>query len=122
MPIAVFPDAAQAIDEILAAAPVPPVEGSNGVDFGFDDRSVRVSQEAYSIFIARKSAGKAQITALQQRLNIADQRADDLQSELTKAYRIFRAMIADCGLGLHWTNRINELLANRSAPAAKDGE
>jgi hypothetical protein len=50
----------------------------NGVDFGIDGRSVRVSQEAYSIFLAREAAGREKIEALQQRLNAADQRIDDL--------------------------------------------
>ena len=36
----------------------------DGVDFGFDDRSVRVSQEAYSIFIAREAHYQAAIAKL----------------------------------------------------------
>jgi hypothetical protein len=53
----------------------------DGVDFGIDDRSVRVSQEAYSIFLAREQMGKDRIAALQQRLTIADQRVDDLEKD-----------------------------------------
>lgn len=64
------------------AAPVPSaVEMVDGVDFGFNGRSVRVSQEAYSIFLAREQASKDRIAALQQRLTIADQRVDELESE-----------------------------------------
>ena len=53
-------------------------EESAGVDFGIDGRSVRVSQEAYSIFLAREAAGREKIAALQQRLTAADQRIDEL--------------------------------------------
>jgi hypothetical protein len=56
----------------------------DGVDFGIDGRSVRVSQEAYAIFLAREQMGKDRVAALQQRLNIADQRIDDLQVQLAK--------------------------------------
>lgn len=66
-----------------ARTPVPatltasqPVE--SGVDFGIDGRSVRVSQEAYSIFLAREAAGREKTEALQQRLNAADQQIDEL--------------------------------------------
>ncbi len=48
----------------------------SGVDFGIDGRSVRVSQEAYSIFLAREAAGREKIAALQQRLTAADERED----------------------------------------------
>ncbi|WP_458717018.1 hypothetical protein [Pseudomonas gregormendelii] len=47
-----------------------------GVDFGIDGRSVRVSQEAYSIFLAREAAGREKIAVLQQCLTAADERAD----------------------------------------------
>ena len=40
-------------------------EESAGMDFGIDGRSVRVSQEAYSIFLAREAAGREKIAALQ---------------------------------------------------------
>lgn len=59
----------------------------SGVDFGIDGRSVRVSQEAYSIFLAREAAGREKIAALQQRLTAADQQIDDLRAEL-KAVRL----------------------------------
>jgi cell division protein FtsB len=54
----------------------------SGVDFGFEGRSVRVSQEAYSIFLAREAAGRKKIADLQQRLTAADQQIDDLRAEL----------------------------------------
>jgi hypothetical protein len=59
-----------------------PVE--SGVDFGIDGRSVRVSQEAYSIFLAREAAGREKVAALQQRLTAADERADLLDTALRK--------------------------------------
>jgi hypothetical protein len=64
---------------------VPP--RGEGVDFGIDGRSVRVSQGAYSIFLAREQMGKDRIGVLQQLLNIADQRIDDLQVEVAKLRR-----------------------------------
>lgn len=76
---------------------LPPA--GDGVDFGIDGRSVRVSQEAYSIFLAREQMGKDRVAALQQRLNIADQRVCDLQSELTKTRSGFsnlRDVARDC--------------------------
>ena len=66
--------------EAMAAAPAPPLE-ADGVDFGIDGRSVRVSHEAYSIFLAREAAGREKIEALQQRLNAADQQIDELTQE-----------------------------------------
>lgn len=68
-----------------ARTPVPatltasqPVE--SGVDFGIDGRSVRVSQEAYSIFLEREADGREKIAALQQRLTAADV----LEAQLSK--------------------------------------
>lgn len=66
-----------------ARTPVPAVltdsqQVDSGVDFGIDGRSVRVSQEAYSIFLAREAAGREKIAALQMRLNAADQKNDEL--------------------------------------------
>lgn len=73
-----------------ARTPVPatltasqPVE--SGVDFGIDGRSVRVSQEAYSIFLAREAAGREKIAALQQRLTAADELADTMEGLLRLA-------------------------------------
>lgn len=43
-------------------------EAVDGVDFGFDDRSVRVSQEAYSIFMDRESWMRKTIQELQAQL------------------------------------------------------
>jgi hypothetical protein len=64
---------------------LPPT--GDGVDFGIDGRSVRESQEAYSIFLAREQIGKDRIGVLQQMLSIADQRIDDLQAEVAKLSR-----------------------------------
>lgn len=41
---------------------------SDGVDFGFDDRSVRVSQEAYAIFLDREQQLRDDIAALEGQL------------------------------------------------------
>ena len=66
------------VPAILAAS--QPVDST--VDFGIDGRSARVSQEAYSIFLARESVAREKIAALQQRLTAADQQIDDLRAEL----------------------------------------
>ena len=78
-----------------ARTPVPatltasqPVE--SGVDFGIDGRSVRVSQEAYSIFLAREADGREKIAALQQRLTAADERADQAVIALNEIARVSR--------------------------------
>jgi ABC-type Fe3+-hydroxamate transport system substrate-binding protein len=54
----------------------------SGVDFGIEGRSVRVSQEVYSIFLAREAAGREKIAALQQRLTAADDKIDILSGGL----------------------------------------
>ena len=77
---------------MLAAAPAPDThiaasEESAGVDFGIDGRSVRVSQEAYSIFLAREAAGREKIAALQQRLTAADERWEELVSAVRSINR-----------------------------------
>jgi len=51
------------------------------VDFGFDDRTTKVTQEAYSIFLAREAASCEKIEDLQQRLNAADQMVDELERD-----------------------------------------
>lgn len=58
-----------------------PASAADGVDFGIDGRTVRVSQEAYSIFLAREAAAREKIAALQQRLNAADQRIDEVERD-----------------------------------------
>jgi len=72
---------------MLGSAPAPDTitaasKESSGVDFGIDGRSVRVSQEAYGIFLAREASAREKIEALQQRLNEADQRIDELSGLL----------------------------------------
>ena len=62
-------------------------EESAGVDFGIDGRSVRVSQEAYSIFLAREAAGREKIAALQQCLTAANERWDELVSAVRSINR-----------------------------------
>lgn len=69
-------------EDLLAAeirgAIAQPVE-TEGVDFGFDDRSVKVSQEAYSIFLERERA-------LQDVLSAVTAERDRLLAELERAY------------------------------------
>lgn len=71
---------------MLGSAPAPDTltaapEESAGVDFGIDGRSVRISQEAYTIFLAREASAREKIDALQLRLNAADQRIDELERD-----------------------------------------
>jgi len=75
---------------MLGSAPAPDTitaapKESSGVDFGIDGRSVRVSQEAYGIFLAREASAREKIEALQQRLNEADQRIDELIGAASRA-------------------------------------
>lgn len=67
---------------------------------------------------------QAKNAALQQRLNIADQRVDELQSELAKARELLsraERVLYEKGI---WgaAQEIESYLAHQSAPAAKDGE
>lgn len=48
--------------ELLAILAQP--AAAEGVDFGFDDRSVKVSQEAYSIFLERERHHLAALSAV----------------------------------------------------------
>lgn len=87
---------------MLAAAPAPNThiaasEESASVDFGIDGRTVRVSQEAYSIFLAREAAGREKIAALQQRLTAADERADVLEGLLLQTNELLYAIQGDPG-------------------------
>ena len=50
-------------EELRAAVTAQPAE-AEGVDFGFDDRSVKVSQEAYSIFLEREQHHLAALSAV----------------------------------------------------------
>lgn len=63
---------------------IPP--RGEGVDFGIDGRSVRVSQEAYSIFLAREQMLRDRVSALQLRLNIADQMNDEAVTLIRETY------------------------------------
>ncbi|MFK3971056.1 hypothetical protein ACI2KS_10055 [Pseudomonas sp. NPDC087358] len=69
-----------------------------------------VMADVHDAAVSRIQAEKA---ALQQRLNVADQRVDDLQSELTKA----RECLKD--LGVDWPEVADMY---QSAPTAKGGE
>lgn len=80
-----------------ARTPVPATltdsqQVDSGVDFGIDGRSVRVSQEAYSIFLAREAAGREKIAALQQSLTAADEREDALGSLVPEAELALKAL------------------------------
>ena len=83
-----------------ARTPVPatlaasqPVE--SGVDFGIDGRSVRVSREAYTIFLAREAAGREKIAALQQRLTAADQLISEQRVALVRIHDRAEAFAED---------------------------
>lgn len=68
------------IDKALAAQPAE----AEGVDFGFDDRSVKVSQEAYSIFLEREQhhlAALSAVTAERDRLQAALSAPDTITAE-----------------------------------------
>jgi hypothetical protein len=76
---------------------------------------------------------QAENAALQQRLTIADQRVDDLDTELTKARELnadakkvieqFMPNVGKCfGIDFMLLNETLMALAHQSAPAAKDGE
>lgn len=108
-----------------ARTPVPatltasqPVE--SGVDFGIDGRSVRVSQEAYSIFLAREAAEREKIAALQQRLTAADDRADQLTQQLA----IESAIKEPAGEDVLWQvlDAAVGVLTRRAAPHAWESE
>ena len=88
--------------EAMAAAPAPPIP-ADSVDFGIDERSVRVSQEAYSIFLAREAAGREKIEALQQRLNAADQRIDDFAGGDCEWWQDDESGIWSTGCGSTWS-------------------
>ncbi|WP_315336258.1 hypothetical protein [Pseudomonas grimontii] len=55
---------------------------------------MRVSQEAYSIFLEREAAGREKIAALQQRLTAADERADVLEGLFRDMRKGDHAMIS----------------------------
>lgn len=113
--------------DMLAVVAAPIGEQDDCVDFGFDDRSVRVSQEAYSIFIAREAGAKAQISQLQDDLTTERLRADvavadcnDAERELTKA----RELLGETATHSHHfsadlTERVYQFRFHQSAPAAK---
>ncbi|WP_339455804.1 hypothetical protein [Pseudomonas sp. EA_65y_Pfl1_P120] len=91
----------------------------SGVDFGIDGRSVRVSQEAYSIFLAREAAGREKIAALQQRLTAADERADDLSSAATKALDVLRSLLKVNACGVHYAAA--QMACHQLSAALKSG-
>jgi hypothetical protein len=74
---------------------------------------------------------QAENAALLQRLNVADQRVDDLQSELTKARELLGGMLFafDDGVGREWSaplldeaRKFCPAVEFQSAPAAKGGK
>jgi hypothetical protein len=81
----------------------------------------------YYMLASNYDAAMARETALQARLTVADQRADDLQSELTKA-REWMRQFRDVAYGgfldddhlLRTQRGLDAFLAHQSAPAAKD--
>lgn len=73
------------------------------VDFGFDDRTTKVTQEAYLIFLAREAASREKIDALQLRLNAADQRIDDFAGGECEWHREDDSGIWNSGCGETWS-------------------
>ena len=106
-----------------ARTPVPatltasqPVE--SGVDFGIDGRSVRVSQEAYSIFLAREAAGREKVAALQQRLTAADERADLLNDLLLRTIAYYTESCFPEDLLLEVKAALKVVSLDRTGPTA----
>lgn len=79
---------------------------AEGVDFGFDDRSVKVSQEAYSIFLDRErhhlaalSAVTAERDAERRRADVAVADANDAERErdqLRAELQALRDLVGQC--------------------------
>lgn len=60
---------------------------AEGVDFGFDDRSVKVSQEAYSIFLEREQHHLAALSAVTAERDAERRRADVAVADANDAER-----------------------------------
>lgn len=93
-------------------------EESAGVDFGIDGRSVRVSQEAYSIFLAREAAGREKVAALQQRLTAADERADLLNDLLLRTLAYYTESCFPEDLLLEVKAALKVVSLDRTVPTA----
>lgn len=72
------PGAEQAWLELRAVVKAAQPAEAEGVDFGFDDRSVKVSQEAYSIFLARERHHLAALSAVTAERDAANSRLHEV--------------------------------------------
>jgi len=104
--------AAEALREAIAQ----PAE-AEGVDFGFDDRSVRVSQEAYSIFLARERHHLAALSAV-------TAERDRLRDAAGKAIAWLDAEQNESGVGINRRIKLCRDAENslRAAVATQAGE
>lgn len=81
---------------------------------------VRSDEDAHLELVDRAHVTRlqAEVSALQQRLTIADQRVDDLQTDLTRARELLIGIREDFD---SYVEQVDTFLANQSAPAAKRG-
>lgn len=83
---------------------------------------IGINQSTCSDLRADAARVKAEVSALQQRLNIADQRVDDLQSEVTKARDMVRWFYTHANVhqvGTAMMDAARDFIAHQPAPAAK---
>ncbi|WP_312381576.1 hypothetical protein [Stutzerimonas balearica] len=114
-------DARHAAAELAAAhgAERAQPEEAEWVVFGFDDRYVKVSQEAYSIFLARERhhlAALSAVTAERDRLRKDAERYRKLKSAGPSA----AGWLAMTKTSARWDEAIDEHLAPEAAMAAKE--
>ena len=72
---------------------------AEGVDFGFDDRSVKVSQEAYSIFLEREQHHLAALSAVTAERDRLQKKWARVESERDKLRAAVTALRSDALIG-----------------------
>lgn len=85
------------------AVPVGGVEAPDSVDFGFDDCSVKVSQEAYAIFLAREQHLRDAIAALE--LQLAGGDSVSVPREMMEAAAVVEYTGYEPANSLRWLNK-----------------
>jgi hypothetical protein len=89
------------------------------VSFGFDDRSVKVSQEAYSIFLARESALQSTIAQLQARLQELESGRGEADAwALLNGGGLIRDLTDRWDVAKHWDGIVESLYFAPPAPVA----